>query len=110
LEKKRFPSGLSLSQQCAAVKTTWSEMTEAPQPIRGKRAIHLHVSAVASWPPFLLRYQLLSGKKSTFAGEKCDTVPIIRPCSSQLGSFAQDCAPRKLAFAKNGKYLKNAQF
>jgi hypothetical protein len=27
-------------------------MTEAPQPIRGMRAIHLHVSAVASWPPF----------------------------------------------------------
>ena len=39
-------------QQCAAVKITWSEMTEAPQPIRGKRAIHLQVSAVASWPPF----------------------------------------------------------
>jgi hypothetical protein len=50
--RKRIPRGLSLLQQCAAVKITWSEMTEAPQPIRGMRAIHLHVSAVASWPPF----------------------------------------------------------
>ena len=49
---KRIPRGLSLLQQCAAVKITWSEMTEAPQPIRGIKAIHLHVSAVASWPPF----------------------------------------------------------
>ena len=103
-KRKRIPREFSLSQQCAAVKITWSEMTEAPQPIRGKRAIHLHVSAVASWPPFGkgINYRQ-EGKYLKSRKSSCDTVPTIRPCSSQFGSFAQDCVPRKPAFAKNGK-------
>ena len=73
---KRFPKELSsLSQQCAAVITTWSEITVAPQPIRGIRAIHLHESAVASWPPFEFRYQLPSGKKST--SDRKNEIPFL---------------------------------